>query len=62
MKYYTVKEATKILRICNAGFYNLINAGELKTFKVGRRRLISEKAIRDFVKQKEAEDQEADRG
>lgn len=41
--------------ISNATFYALINDGELRTFKLGRRRLISHQAIIDFILQKEGE-------
>ena len=41
--------------ISNATFYALINDGELRTFKLGRRRLISQQAILDFILQKEGE-------
>ncbi len=41
--------------ISNATFYELINTGELRTFKLGRRRLISQEAIHDFIHRKERE-------
>ena len=41
--------------ISNATFYELISTGELRTFKLGRRRLISQEAIHDFIHRKEGE-------
>lgn len=41
--------------ISNATFYELINTGELRTFKLGRRRLISQEAIHDLIHRKEGE-------
>ena len=36
-------------------FYNLVNSGELATFRIGRRRFVSEDAIRTFIRNREAE-------
>ena len=57
----SVVEARKRLGgISNAKFYQLVNSGDLRTFRIGRRRLISRSAIRDFVR--EREDLEKDDG
>ena len=39
--------------------YEEINAGRLRSFRVGRRRLVSEKAILDWIADREAEVQGA---
>ena len=51
----SVSEARKRLGgISNAVFYRLINEDQLRTFKVGRRRLVSSDAIRDFIRDRES--------
>ena len=50
----SVREARKRLGgISNAVFYRLINEEQLRSFKIGRRRLISEDAIREFIRARE---------
>ena len=39
--------------------YNEINAGRLRSYKVGRRRFISEEACVDYIRAREAETQGA---
>ena len=39
--------------------YNEINAGRLRSYKVGRRRFVSEEACVEYVRAREAEAQEA---
>lgn len=41
----TVKDARVALSISNTTIYKLIGAGKLKTFKIGRRRLIAASSI-----------------
>ncbi len=45
----TVEETLQRLRICRATGYRLINSGQLRTVTIGRRRLVSEQAILDFI-------------
>ena len=40
-------------------FYNEVNSGRLRTYKVGRRRFASEEACVEYVRAREAEMQEA---
>lgn len=47
----TVKHAAFIIGIGRTKLYDLINSGELKTLKVGRRRLIRTDSIRALVDQ-----------
>ena len=51
----TIKETSEILRQSHQTIYNEINAGRLETFKVGKRRYVSEKALRKYIKDREAE-------
>lgn len=53
----TVAEAReRIGGISNAKFYELVSSGVLRTFTIGRRRLISQEAIHDFIRKREAEE------
>jgi excisionase family DNA binding protein len=45
----SVKEATQIIGIGRSRLYQIINAGELRTIRIGKRRLVPVDAIRDFV-------------
>ena len=52
---YTVPEArTRLGGLSNGKFYELVSSGELKTFTVGSRRLVSHEAIVDFIRRREA--------
>lgn len=42
---YSVNEVCRLYGICRQTAYNAINRGELKTFKIGNRRIISPKAL-----------------
>jgi excisionase family DNA binding protein len=37
--------------ICRSEVYKLISTGQLRSVKIGRRRLVSEQAIRDYITQ-----------
>ncbi len=45
----TVKETCDKLRISPWSFHQLVNRRELKTIKIGRRRLVPLKAIEEFI-------------
>lgn len=45
----TVEEAAARLRICRAMGYRLIKSGQLRTVKIGRRRLVPDSAIVEFI-------------
>jgi len=47
----TVQEAADWLRVSRWSVYNLINANQLRTIKIGRRRLVSRDALRECVAQ-----------
>lgn len=51
----TIKETSDILRQSHQTTYNEINAGRLETFKVGRRRYVSQEALLKYIKAREAE-------
>ncbi len=48
-KYYTLKEASELLSLNPITLSNKINAGELEAFKTGRKYLISEEQIKQFL-------------
>ena len=51
----TLKETGQVLRVSPQTVHNLINASDLETFKIGRRRFVSGCALRKFIKKREAE-------
>lgn len=52
---YSIPEVSRMLGICKDTVYNEINAGRLRTFKVGpRRRFVSHDALMEFIKAREA--------
>lgn len=46
---YNVAEAAEALRISRTAVYELIRSGQLRTVKVGRRRLVPVGALAEFV-------------
>lgn len=51
---YSVPEARRRLRVGLTKFYELMNNGEIRTLKIGARRLVSEDAIIEFIARLEA--------
>jgi hypothetical protein len=50
----TVKQARLFLgKLSQEGFYKLINAGELVSFKIGSKRYVSHAALADFIARRE---------
>ncbi len=49
IKNYSVAEAADVLRVCIRTVFQLIRAGKLKRFKVGRRTLIREPELLRFI-------------
>ena len=45
----TIEEARERLRVSRPTLYLKIASGELKSFKIGRRRFITEEAIDQFI-------------
>jgi excisionase family DNA binding protein len=54
---HSIPEACSALGISRQTLYDLINAGELRSYNVGRRRFVSHQAILDLIKRKETENQ-----
>jgi len=46
---FTVNEACEVLHLSRPVVYQLINSGELRSFKVGNARRIPAQALEDFV-------------
>ena len=51
----SIQEAAKILGLSRQSVYNELNAGRLKSYKVGKRRFISSQALSQYVRDREAE-------
>ena len=52
----SIDSTIKKLNQSRAKLYEEINSGRLKTFKVGRRRYISDEAIDQYIHDREAEE------
>lgn len=52
---YSIQEVEKILGVSHQSVYNLLSEGKLKTFRIGGRRLVSRRALEDFIKTAELE-------
>ena len=46
---YTIPESIRILRVSRASLYRLFNSGDLKSKKIGGRRLVTHKEITRFL-------------
>lgn len=46
---YRVEEAAEALRLTRDAVYELIRSGQLRSFKVGRRRLVPIEALTEYV-------------
>lgn len=52
---YTVDEACAVTGLNRNALYRAIALGQLNTFKVGRRRMVSARALREYIQVKEKE-------
>lgn len=52
---YTVEEASAALAKPRSAIYDAIHSGQLESYKDGKRRLISRRALEAYVANKEAE-------
>lgn len=52
---YTVDEAVDATGLTRSRVYQAIGERQLKTFKAGRRRMVSRKALEDFIAKLERE-------
>jgi len=48
-RLHDVEKASERLSICRASLYKLLGSGELRSVKIGSRRLVPEQAIADFI-------------
>ena len=51
-KYLSVEEVAKILKIGRPRIYELIKAGKIKSVKPGKRHLVTESELNDYVNSK----------
>lgn len=56
---YGIEDAHKQLGIARSKLYELIGTGELASLKIGRRRLITRRALTEYVARKEREGSKA---
>ncbi len=54
---HSVEQGRRRIGVSRQTYYNLINAGKLRTFKVGDRRLTSEDALEECIRLLEAEEE-----
>lgn len=47
---YSVEEAARVLRVSRDTTYELLRSGQLRSMKVGRRRLIPAIAIHEYIR------------
>ncbi|HHA2836583.1 TPA: helix-turn-helix domain-containing protein [Stenotrophomonas maltophilia] len=52
---YTTDEACAVTGLNRNAFYAAMARDQIKTFKVGRRRMVSARALRDFIEAREKE-------
>lgn len=52
---YTTDEACAVTGLNRNAFYAAMAKNQIKTFKVGRRRMVSARALRDFIEAREKE-------
>ncbi|MBS4800441.1 helix-turn-helix domain-containing protein [Stenotrophomonas maltophilia] len=52
---YTVDEACAVTGLNRNAIYRAITLGQISTFKVGRRRMVSTRALREFIEAREKE-------
>lgn len=51
---YSIKEFEQAIGISHSTMYELLAAGEIRTFTIGRRRFISAEALKEFIEKREA--------
>lgn len=51
----SIKEAVEQTGLSHVTLYNEINAGRLKSLKIGRRRMIRPASLREWIEQREKE-------
>ena len=56
---YSIEQTMEALNLSRATIYAEINEGRLRTYKVGRRRMVSHDALANWIKARESEMQGA---
>lgn len=56
---YSIDDALKVLPVSRQTLYDLINQGALRSFKQGRRRLISRAALLNYIAEREAAERQS---
>jgi len=56
---YNVDEALAATGLNRNALYRAISANQIKTFKVGKRRMVSARALREFIEAREKESSNA---
>lgn len=52
---FSVEEAMTALDLSRQKFYDEINAGRIRTYRVGKRRLVCRQALLDYIREREEE-------
>ncbi|MCC4621770.1 helix-turn-helix domain-containing protein [Xanthomonas cassavae CFBP 4642] len=52
---YSVDEAVRVTGLGRSNFYKILARGDIESFTVGKRRMVSARALRQFIEQKERE-------
>ncbi|MBB5735902.1 hypothetical protein FHT09_001642 [Xanthomonas arboricola] len=52
---YTVEQAMAVTGMTRSAFYKAVNKAGLVTFKLGSRRMVSARALQQFIEAQEAE-------
>ncbi len=52
---FPIEYAAKLLNLSKSALYNRINSGQLRSYKVGPKRMISRAALVDFIESRERE-------
>ena len=55
---YGVDDALAVTGLNRNAFYRAISTNQIATFKVGKRRMVSARALQDFIDRKEREAQQ----
>jgi len=50
---YSINQLMEVLHVSRQTVYDEINSGRLKTFRIGRRRFVSDDALRKYIKDRE---------
>ena len=52
---FTIDEALAATGLNRSALYGLLNRNEIRSFKVGKRRMVSARALGEFIEKKEKE-------